>query len=175
MTLSESLSILLKHLGFKVCVCCPGSRNKFLLNSFSKHFKCISVFEERSGGYFCLGINKAANNHTAFVCTTSGTAVAELFPSIIEAYYSQVPYLCVTADLPNEYRVGGYPQAINQVKIFGGYAEFFDVSHRSSSHVLRSRLKRISSLKIPIHLNVSFEETDPEVNWNFEKTVPLQK
>lgn len=157
--LSKAIADVLKKMGFSICVCCPGSRNKFLLSAFLDEFECVTVFEERSAGFLSLGINKAASSNRSFVVTTSGTAVAELFPSVIEAYYSRAQYLCVTADLPAQYRVGGYPQAINQKKIFGTYAFFCDVNPRP-----RKKLNFVYSSFKPVHWNVSFEESDPVVN-----------
>lgn len=168
--LSKALADILKKIGFSICVCCPGSRNKFLLSAFLDEFECLTVFEERSAGFLSLGINKAAGRNRSFVVTTSGTAVAELFPSVIEAYYSKVQYLCITADLPARYRVGGYPQAINQKKIFGMYALFCDVNP-----IARKKISLVYNCFKPVHWNVSFEETDPVVDKAVVKILDLEK
>ena len=75
--------------------------------------------------------------------TTSGTAVAELLPAAVEAFYSAVPLLLVTADRPARFRGTGAPQCIDQLGIFGVYAE----TDRASW-----------SRKKPLHVNIEFDE-----------------
>ncbi|MCS6961508.1 MAG: thiamine pyrophosphate-binding protein [Deltaproteobacteria bacterium] len=155
-TLSNFLAKIIKSLGFVVCVACPGSRNKYLLQAFSKHFRTIVCISEHSAGFFCLGLNKANRSCYAFVCVTSGTAVCELLPSVVEAFYSRCPLLIVSADLPFSFRSSGYPQAIDQTKIFGRYGLF----SRLDWTVNKSAQLRFSQ-NMPSHWNVAFLEEDP--------------
>jgi 2-succinyl-5-enolpyruvyl-6-hydroxy-3-cyclohexene-1-carboxylate synthase len=126
----------------EVCVC-AGSRNSPLLYVLGgSDLRLFSFFDERSAAFFALGRIKLTGNPVAVV-TTSGTAVAELLPATIEAYYSAAPLILVTADRPARFRGTGAPQSIEQVGIFGVYAE--------------SELETWSRTK-PLHSNVEFDE-----------------
>ncbi|HKO00663.1 MAG TPA: thiamine pyrophosphate-binding protein [Thermoanaerobaculia bacterium] len=120
------------------CVC-AGSRNSPLLAVVGA---AISFVDERSAAFFALGRAKRDRRPVA-VITTSGTAVAELLPAAIEAYYSATPLIFITADRPARYRGTGAPQAIEQVGIFGVYAET-DAATWSRTRAL--------------HINVEFDE-----------------
>ena len=105
------------------CVC-AGARNSplvYLLNA-AKGIELYSFFEERSASFFALGRIQATGQPVAVV-TTSGTAVAELLPASVEANYSGLPLLMITADRPRSYRGTGAPQSIEQVGIFSQYVE----------------------------------------------------
>lgn len=67
---------------------------------------------------------KASGEPVALVCT-SGTAVANYYPAIVEAYYARVPLVVITADRPHELRDVGAPQAINQLHMYGSYVKWF--------------------------------------------------
>src|SRR5437762_5982621 len=104
------------------CVC-AGSRDAPLLAVLgASDLRIFSFVDERSAAFFALGRAKRDRRPVA-VITTSGTAVAELLPAAIEAYYSATPLIFITADRPARYRGTGAPQAIEQVGIFGVYAE----------------------------------------------------
>jgi 2-succinyl-5-enolpyruvyl-6-hydroxy-3-cyclohexene-1-carboxylate synthase len=79
-----------------------------------------SHFEERAAGFYALGRMMDTREPCA-VITTSGTAVAELLPAVVECYYQGRPLLVISADRPSNYRGSGAPQAIEQVGIFGNY------------------------------------------------------
>jgi len=83
-----------------ICIC-PGSRNTPLTVSFTKNksFKCTSVIDERTAGFFTLGIAKSKQK-PCVILTTSGTAAANLLPSVIEADLSKTPMIIITADRP---------------------------------------------------------------------------
>lgn len=124
------------------CVC-AGSRNAPLLAVLgSLPVRLFSFVDERSAAFFALGRMKLHGSSVAVV-TTSGTAVAELLPAAIEAYYSGLPLVLITADRPARFRGTGAPQSIEQVGIFGVYAAVeLDGWTR----------------KGPLHLNVELEE-----------------
>lgn len=124
------------------CVC-SGSRNAPLLAVLgASEVRLYSFVDERSAAFFALGRVKLTERPVAVV-TTSGTAVAELLPAAIEAFYSGLPLVLITADRPAKYRGSGAPQAIEQETMFGPYAA------RSSSHW---------DGMSPLHLNVEFDE-----------------
>jgi 2-succinyl-5-enolpyruvyl-6-hydroxy-3-cyclohexene-1-carboxylate synthase len=104
------------------CVC-SGSRNAPLLAVLpsTPGIRVWSFVDERSAAFFALGRAKLTGLPAAVV-TTSGTAVAELLPAVVEAYYSGTPLIVITADRPARYRGSGAPQCIEQEGIFGPYA-----------------------------------------------------
>ncbi len=125
------------------CVC-AGSRNAPLLAVLgASDLQVFSFVDERSAAFFALGRAKLTGR-PAVVITTSGTAVAELLPAAIEAHYSAIPLIFITADRPARYRGTGAPQAIEQQEIFGVYA------HGSVQHI-----------------NIEFDEPliDEDVSW----------
>ncbi len=87
--------------GLTHVVISPGSRSTPLAILFSEHEKITEhvLIDERSAAYFALGIAKETNKAVAIVCT-SGTAAANYFPAIVEAYYARIPLVVLTADRP---------------------------------------------------------------------------
>jgi 2-succinyl-5-enolpyruvyl-6-hydroxy-3-cyclohexene-1-carboxylate synthase len=129
------------------CVC-AGSRNSPLLavlgggGQAPSPVRLYSFVDERSAAFFALGRAKRDGRPVAVV-TTSGTAVAELLPAAVEAFYSATPIVLVTADRPARFRGTGAPQCIDQIGIFSTYAET-----RADSW------SRVG----PLHLNIEFDE-----------------
>ncbi|GGM37018.1 2-succinyl-5-enolpyruvyl-6-hydroxy-3-cyclohexene-1-carboxylate synthase [Paraliobacillus quinghaiensis] len=112
--------------GLRDVVISPGSRSTPLAMTFATypHITHWINMDERSAAFFALGIAKQTQRPVALVCT-SGTAAANYYPAVIEAYYSRVPLLILTADRPHELRDVGAPQAINQTKLYGDYVKWF--------------------------------------------------
>ncbi len=108
--------------GLTTAVTCPGSRSSPLTFAFARHpeIEAISVLDERSAGFFALGIARRSGLPVALVCT-SGSAVANFFPAVVEASESGTPLLLLTADRPPELRDCSAGQTIDQTKLFGGY------------------------------------------------------
>lgn len=108
--------------GIREFVVCAGARNlSIVLGLIGLEGVTVwSHFEERSAGFYALGRTMDSGQPCAVV-TTSGTAVAELLPAVIEAHYQGRPLVVISADRPEEYRGSGAPQAIEQVGIFGPY------------------------------------------------------
>ena len=143
----------LKKAGVRKVVVCAGARNAPLVLALeSQNFKVYSFFEERSASFFALGLIKSFKDPVA-ILTTSGTAVAELLPAAIEATYQSLPLVIVSADRPKSYRGTGAPQTIEQPGIFSKFVEnVYDLDANTTD------FKFTWSRKMPLHLNVSFDE-----------------
>ncbi len=131
------------------CIC-PGGRNSPLIVAL-KNSLTLSFFNEESAAFFALGRIKR-NHHPVAVTTTSGTAVAQLLPAVIEAYYTQLPLILVTADRPRKYRHTGAPQTINQLNLFNQYAHCIDLDPQTPLSIQKW------TQKMPLHLNICFDE-----------------
>lgn len=115
----------LLSLGVRYFCLAPGSRSTPLMLALSrlpKECRCIH-FDERGLGFLALGFAKASKTPVAIV-VTSGTAVANLLPSIIEAHLSKIPLIILSADRPPELRDCGANQTIDQVKIFESFTSW---------------------------------------------------
>lgn len=154
--------------GLEHVVISPGSRSTPLAMACVRREEIREwiIVDERSAAFFAIGLAKKAKQPVALVCT-SGTAAANYFPAIVEAYYSDVPLLILTADRPHELRDVKAPQAIDQQKLYGDYVLQYHelalpeqneiavqyVRQRASASYQYSRLK-----KGPVHLNIPLRE-----------------
>ena len=107
----------------------PGSRSTPLVAAVARNenAKSIICYDERSLAYHALGYARATGK-PAVIITTSGTAVANLYPAVVEASNDNIPMLILTADRPPELIDTGANQAIDQQKFFGNYVRWdFDL------------------------------------------------
>ena len=166
--LSKILILSYSKLGIRDAFISPGSRNTPLVLALSdqKKIRTHNIIDERSSGYIGLGLSKV-NKNPILIITTSGTAVSNLFPSIVEGYMSCVPMIILTADRPKKLINTGSNQTINQYNIFGHYAKFFDLSR--IKHINENKVSSIAldsyknamgfflKNKGPVHLNIPFD------------------
>lgn len=159
----------LTSIGIKYACISPGSRSTPLALAIAQNKKIKSFIhiDERVSGFFALGLSKAENTPVIVVCT-SGTATAELYPAIIEAYQHRVSLIICTADRPPELLNTGANQTINQNNIYKNHIRWFlDVG------LPEPILKRIGQIKAiakravyesvvhskgPVHLNFPFRK-----------------
>lgn len=171
----------LASLGVKYVSISPGSRNTPLTLAFAanKRIKSFVHVDERSSGFFALGIAKATDTPVAVVCT-SGTATVELYPAIVEAYQQRVPLIICTADRPPELLDRGANQTINQINLYKNHIRWFKdmgLPEPSISKLKQLKLgaktafiKSLYESKGPVHLNFPFRKpfepkfTTDEVN-----------
>ena len=166
---SQRISDTFYALGVKHICICPGARNTPLTLSFinNKNFITTSHVDERSAGFFALGISKKTSR-PSIIITTSGTAVANLYPAIIESNYSKTPLIALTADRP-EHNIGvGSNQAIDQKNIFSNNVrKFVDLGDPNNElDSLQNKIIDVFYFCIgtqesppgPIHLNTPFDE-----------------
>ncbi|MEX0985690.1 MAG: 2-succinyl-5-enolpyruvyl-6-hydroxy-3-cyclohexene-1-carboxylic-acid synthase [Actinomycetota bacterium] len=146
----------------------PGSRSTALALALARDDR-ITVhvhLDERSGAFFALGIAKATGEPVVVACT-SGSAVAELFPAVVEASQSRTPLVLLTADRPPRLRGTGANQTIVQEDLFGRYARAYveppvpatpaDVAAwRDAGR--RAVEAALGTPRGPVHLNAPFEE-----------------
>ena len=166
--------------GITDAVISPGSRNApislAMYAAAEKRFLKLHIrIDERSAAYFALGLAKASSRPVPIVCT-SGTAVANYHPAVLEAHHSNVPLLVLTADRPAILRRTGANQTTEQARIFGNAVRYFaDVS----GGVFPLELPLDSLHRGPVHLNLQFEEPllpDEDSNWlNEIKVAPRVK
>ncbi|MEX2530649.1 MAG: 2-succinyl-5-enolpyruvyl-6-hydroxy-3-cyclohexene-1-carboxylic-acid synthase [Gemmatimonadota bacterium] len=154
--------------GVREVVVCPGSRSTPLVLAVAAHpaLRVVPHLDERSAGFFALGIGKATGRPAAVV-TTSGTAVANLLPSVVEAAQSEAPLLLLTADRPPHLRGADANQAIVQPGIFGAYPRFEaelvpDPTPEGLLHLrqvaCRAVAEALGAPAGPVHLNVPFRK-----------------
>lgn len=154
---------LLAH-DVREAVLSPGSRSGPLALAFAAADRQGLIrlhvrIDEREAGFLALGMAKGSH-HLVPVITTSGTAVANLHPAMLEALHAGVPLLAVTADRPARLRGTGANQTTDQREIFPG-VPFLD------------RVSTLSSLAAdsPAHLNLELDEPLIEpIDWDFPKT-----
>jgi len=106
--------------GVRDAVVCPGSRSTPLAMALAarSELRLHVRLDERSAGFFALGVALATGT-APVVCTTSGTAAAELHAAVVEAHHARVPMLVCTADRPPELQDVGAPQTIDQRRLYG--------------------------------------------------------
>lgn len=143
----KALDTTLKTLGIENIFFCAGARNARLVELLSS-YKLEFFIDERSASFRALGMAKAIKKPVA-VCTTSGTAVSECFSAVIEAYYSDVPLIIISADRPTRLHGTHAPQCIEQKYIFGNYCKktLYDGDEFE-----------LQDIKYPLHINVEIDE-----------------
>ncbi|HVC81360.1 MAG TPA: 2-succinyl-5-enolpyruvyl-6-hydroxy-3-cyclohexene-1-carboxylic-acid synthase [Chloroflexota bacterium] len=151
-----------------VCLC-PGSRSTPLAISFARdrRFRVWTHLDERSAGFFALGLARADRRPAALVCT-SGTAAANFMPAVVEALHGQVPLLVLTADRPPELRDCGAPQTIDQIRFYGAQVKWSvematpaaseDVMLYARATACRAVARALAAPPGPVHLNFPFRD-----------------
>ena len=157
------------RLGVRQAVISPGSRSTPLTMAFARHpgIESLAVLDERSAGFFALGLAKPRRRPVVLLCT-SGTAGANYFPAVIEAQESGVPLLVLTADRPPEMRECHSGQTIDQQKLFGGHVNFYhECAVPIASLPLLRYLRQTVAQAVarttapgygPVHLNCPFRD-----------------
>lgn len=166
---ASHLTAILKEKEVKHIVLCPGSRNAPLIFSFSSddYFSCYSIVDERSAGFFALGLSQISQRTVAVVCT-SGSALLNLAPAVAEAYYQRLPLLIISADRPNEWVNQGESQTMKQQEVFHNYIRAsFDLVQEPLNEIDFLYQDREISEAVdgtvnpyfgPVHINIRFRE-----------------
>ncbi len=163
-SVARSVVTTLINQGVQHVVVAPGSRSAPLAIAFMQAevaglIKVHVRIDERDAGFLALGLAKASSNLVPIV-VTSGTAVANLLPAVVEAYQSGISLLVLSADRPDSARGKSAPQTIAQSNIFNSFVKAnYDASCESfsvDSFVELIGLARTNH-RGPIHVNIQFE------------------
>jgi 2-succinyl-5-enolpyruvyl-6-hydroxy-3-cyclohexene-1-carboxylate synthase len=163
----QILAHLLQQYGISDIIISPGSRNAPLAIHFSETdaFNCYSIVDERSAAFVGMGMAKSEKKPVAITCT-SGSAVANYYPAVTEAFYQNVPLLILTADRPTDFVDIFDGQTIRQKDIFHqhSYGDFqlLEDSKENAEDVNFDIIKKAIELCFekqgPVHINIPLEE-----------------
>lgn len=165
---TTSLASVLADLGVRHACLSPGSRNTPLIAGFAAEDRITkwSILDERSAGFFAIGLAKATGRPVVLACT-SGTAAVEYHPAVVEASQSEVPLLVLTADRPEELRNVGAPQTIDQLSLYGSAPRIFidaaapdtSTTHQDAVDLATTIWEATSGDNPgPVHLNLPFRD-----------------
>ena len=170
---APNINLFLAHLivdylvrrGVESLCLAPGSRSAPLAVAAGGHSgaKVRVIIDERAAGYFAVGCARATGKPAVVICT-SGTAVANLYPAVVEAFHSRLPLILLTADRPEELQRCGANQTIDQKHMFGqfvgGEMTLPAPDDRMDLYALLDQLQALFRTRTtgPIHLNCRFRE-----------------
>lgn len=149
--------------GIKKVVISPGSRNAPMIIEWNAYpeVQKYSVVDERVAGFFALGMALKTKEPVALVCT-SGSALVNYYPAIVEAFYSDIPLLVLSADRPKKLIDIGDGQTIRQENIFQNHIWFngnlIENANEKNIEILQKGFEIFNQRKAPIHFNIPFSE-----------------
>ena len=161
--LAQSIIEICLAKGITNIIISPGSRNAPLTIGFAQNpnFKCYSIADERSAAFFALGITQQTQQPTAVVCT-SGSALLNYYPAVAEAFYSQIPFLVISADRPQNKIDIGDGQTIRQQNVFQNHSVFnanlTEEASEENDLKINKAIETAILQKGPAHINAPFEE-----------------
>lgn len=163
------LAEICHYYGVENAVISPGSRNAPLIHSFNSHtgIQCHSLIDERSAGFFALGMSNQSQKPVVLICT-SGTALLNYAPALSEALHQKVPLIAISADRPEKWIGKGVGQTIDQRNAFGKQVRSFlqlppkNTIESDPENLIQTISETIHSalhpIKGPVHINVPFDE-----------------
>lgn len=170
------LSGIMVAKGISHVVASPGSRNAPAIVVFNRQPGLFlkSIADERSAGFYALGMAQQLKKPVALLCT-SGSAALNYAPAIAEAYYQKVPLLVITADRPEAWIDQGDGQTIRQRNVFTGYVrKSFQLPQQIKDTESAWLFKRLVSEAIdrttfpaagPVHINLPLAEPLYDIEW----------
>lgn len=178
-----AFTLELQAAGVRHVVVSPGSRSAPLTIASARcaGLSVWNILDERSAAFFALGLARGERTPTALICT-SGTAAANYLPAVVEAYYSRVPLLLLTADRPPEGRGIGGNQTIEQRALYGSFVKWtyeMPVPEATPALITHARViacravsLAVSDVQGPVHLNWPLREPllPPVPNEDFERS-----
>ena len=166
---AAELARLCVEKGVRHAVISPGSRNAPLIVAFAGHpdIHCLRVIDERSAGFFALGMAQQLRAPVVLICT-SGSAVLNCAPAVVEAFYQRIPLLVLSADRPAEWTDQGEGQTIRQEHVLEPHVkDSFQLPRVMRDDLARMHCGRMINAAIdatllpvpgPVHVNVPFDE-----------------
>lgn len=162
------LAALLKGHGVRKLVLCPGSRNAAIVHTLAniEDFTCYSITDERSAGFFAIGLSLQGGGPAA-ICCTSGSALLNLHPAVAEAFYQQIPLIIISADRPAAWIGQMDGQTLPQPNVFGGVVKMSinlpEVQTEEDEWfcnrlINEAILETMHHGKGPVHINVPISE-----------------
>lgn len=160
-----------KRYGILDVVISPGSRNAPLTIGFSNEqsVQTYSIVDERCAAFFALGMAQKKGKPVAVICT-SGSAIANYYPAVTEAYYSNIPLVVISADRPKHLIDIGDGQTIQQENFFQNHVccavNLKDDTRQDptasplsfNTEKLRQAMTQCLEKSMPIHINAAFDE-----------------
>lgn len=163
----QILAHLLKEYGIFDIVISPGSRNAPLAIHFSEtdEFNCYSIVDERSAAFVGMGMAKSIKKPVALTCT-SGSASANYYPAITEAFYQNTPLLILTADRPTDFVDIFDGQTIRQKDLYQqhSYGDFqlledsMENADDENFSIIKKAIEVCFEKQGPVHINIPLEE-----------------
>lgn len=170
--LADRIIALVSSAGVEQFFISPGSRSQALVLAVESLRQANLAettvrIDERSMSFTAVGASLKSDQPTA-VIVTSGTAVANLHPAMLEAHHAGVPLIAITADRPSRLRGKGANQTTLQPGIFDSrQIEFVDVESEADVDAVKQKLSEAILRSQPLQINVCFDEplsgaTDPK-------------
>src|SRR3954449_5539124 len=168
--LASAFAEELARSGLRLAVISPGSRSTPLAVALWRQpeIEVPVIVDERSAAFFALGAAQASGEPVALLCT-SGTALVNYNPAVVEADESGIPLLVLSADRPPELRGIGAGQTIDQIKTFGASVRWFsevgthDADDSGLLHYRSVACRAVAKARGevrpgPVHLNLPWRE-----------------
>lgn len=175
----QRLVELFAQKGLNQVVVSPGSRNAPLIQTFAGRgdFQMYSIPDERTAGFFALGIAMKLRKPVILNCT-SGSALLHYGPAIVEAYYQNIPLVVLSADRPAHLIDQGHGQSIRQENVYANYIKAsYNIDEGSVHQPWYFDLKINETLQNtlgedegPVHINIQLDEP----LYEFEEPGPIE-
>lgn len=174
---------LLKKYNISHCVLSAGSRNVPFVHSVEEDsfFKCYSVVDERSAGYFALGLSQELKEPVVISCTAS-TASCNYWPPVAEAFYQGVPIVVLTSDRDPAMLGQWEDQMIDQVGMFDRHVRKsvnLPIINNHDDEIHCQRLVNEALLELdhhgtgPVHINIPMKSYN--MSFNIRELPPVTK
>ena len=170
------LTALLSRHGVRRVVVCPGSRNAPIVHNLNEMegITCYPVTDERSAGFIALGMALAQQGeypNPVAICVTSGSALVNLHPAVVEAYYQKAPLVIISADRPMAWIGQQDGQTFPQAHVFGNMVNYsvnlpevvagekHDEQHWYCNRLINEAILHCTLVeKGPVHINIPISE-----------------
>jgi 2-succinyl-5-enolpyruvyl-6-hydroxy-3-cyclohexene-1-carboxylate synthase len=171
----------LKNIGIEQVVLSSGSRNAPFLIAFQQDdtFEKHHVLDERSAGFMALGMAQQTGKPLA-LCCTSGSALANYYPAVLEAYYQKIPLVILSADRPLHWIDQQDGQTIRQKDFFAPHIAYtanllLENQARYNERQTYQALWTCAETQMPVHINVPLEEPLYQLTEKEKVHIPMQK